>query len=164
MSILDWYEKREEFRKKFYEEKRYLSVIDSITGTCLDNDDYEGNWTDEIDEMFDFLFDNAYKIMPFEEEVVIKYKDKLISLFEIHGQGCFRRISEVEDEPKFHVNFEDIVKYYELNEKPYKSYVLEIINRALNAFEVMLDSDTIDLDGQKVNLNDIRIYIEENLK
>ena len=52
--------------------KKNLKSIEDIVGTDINNDDYEGNWTDEIDEIFSFLYYDAYDIMPFEEEVIIK--------------------------------------------------------------------------------------------
>mgnify|MGYP000863931258 CR=1 FL=1 len=164
MNILDWYEEKERFRKEFYDKRKYLTTIEDIVGVCIHNDDYEDIWTDEIDELFSFLFDNAYKIMPFKEKIIIKYKDKFISLFEIHGQGCFRSIDKVDKVPKKYVNFEDIVKYHEIKEKPYRSYVMEIINRALNTLKIALDSETIDLGGNRIKLDEVRKYLDENLK
>lgn len=161
MDNLSWYIKREALREDFYKRKKYLSLIDDIVGVNIDNDGYcDDRWNNEIDEMFDFLFDNAYKIMPFQDEIVISYKDKYVSLFEMHGQGCFRRISEVIEEPSKYISFSDIVRYYEFKEKPYKSYVSEIVDRALSTLKVANNSDCIVIDNTEINIDEVKDYIK----
>ena len=163
-SMMSWHKKRQEFNEKFYEEKRYLTTIEKIVDKEIDSDEYKGDWNFEIDEMFSFLFDNAYKIQPFCEEIAIKYKDKFISLFEIHGQGCYRRIETLEEKPEVYVEFKDIVKYHETGEKPYGCYVMEILDRGFEMIDIATDKLYVYIDGEEIDLIDVRSYLYNNLK
>lgn len=159
--IVEYHRKRERKRRKFYEEKKYLNLIDTLMNRDIDSDDYRepSEWTNEIDEMFSFLYDNAYALLPFDEEVVVRHNNAFISLFEMHGQGCYRRISKVKKEPREYVLFDDIVRYFEAGEKPYKNKVLETINQALDTLEVALKG----VDNNYLDVDDVREYIKENL-
>ena len=164
-SLLKWHEERQKFNENFYKEKKYLTAIEKIVDKEINSDEeYRGNWDSEIDEMFSFLFNNAYKIQPFCEEIAIKYKDKFISLFEIHGQGCYRRIELLKEEPEVYVKFEDIVRYYETKKKPYGCYMLEIIDRGLDMIDIATSGHYVYIDEKEIDLNNVRNYIYKNLK
>lgn len=157
---MKYYERIEKFREKFYNEKMYLE-IEKIINKDINNDDYKEDteWTDNVDEMFSFLFDYAFDIMPFEEEVNIRHNDEYINLFEMHGQGCFRSISTLDEIPDEYVNFSDIVRFYETKEKPFKSHVLEVVNKSLDVLEIAMEG----IDGASTDIDKIREYVINNL-
>lgn len=127
--ITEWYEEKEKFKKEFYNRKKYLTIIDKVFNKYMDNDNE--SWDFDVDELFSFLYDNVLSLSADIdeedfEEVFIKYKEKYLKLFEIHGQGCFRSISTTTEEPEAYIKYEDIIKYYETKEKPYRTYIMEI--------------------------------------
>lgn len=117
--IIEALEKKFNEKREFVDNKEYLNVIKDIiekgdiNSDCNDGDN---QWKGEFDLLFDFLYDNASSISVFDEEhynpIYVKYENKLIELFEIHGQGCYRRIRVLNDEGliKYHTDFEDIIE------------------------------------------------------
>lgn len=111
---------------KFVTEERYVDLLTKLTEKMpvISTDDDE--WTEEIDFLFDFLVDNAEKAKgalgyDYNKEVFVEYEGKIINLFEMHGQGCFRHLSvhNIGDEAVepckdiLSVAYEDIIEYVE---------------------------------------------------
>lgn len=159
-------ETRDKKRKDFIDEKKYLELIDFLIDNELDNNHYQEPqlWTNEIDMMFDFLYSNAQALEVFNDdwdgELLIKYEDKYISLYEIHGQDCYRRIaSAIRSHPVNCVNFDDIVKFVEEGVKPIRTQVLQVANMALNSLEVISSQLNLSID-----IYEIKEYLINNLK
>lgn len=159
-NIIEAYNKRTQEIDNFYKCKKYMVLIDDLMEQEINNQDYSepDKWTTEIDTMFDFLFDNAAELIDFEDEVVIEHKGKYLELFEMHGQGCFKRICPVKKPNEF-VSFKDIVCFEEFKKKPMKSEVLNIVNLALESMEVMSNGFEMDID-----FNQVKDYLRLNLK
>lgn len=165
-NIFDSYSEKELRRSRFLESKGYYLMINNIFDEVsvrgnIDSDDPEDVWTNEVDIMFDFLFYNAGKILPFEEEAFIEYKGNFICLYEMHGQGTLRGIQRVQTRPRKFAEFKDIVRYHEFGKRPFKSYVIETINRSLSALRGALDSDYIAIGEEKIEIERVREYIED---
>lgn len=167
--ILSQYEQREFNEKEFIEQKKYLVLIDKVIDKCLDNQDYQepSRWTEEIDILFDFLYDGALqliiKTLNFDDEVVISYKGNLISLVEMHGQGCFKCIQPVinpadMEYPEYLVDFDDIVNYYENGFRPIRTKMLETIFVALDSLQTITEHYKASVD-----IDEIKEYLQENL-
>lgn len=121
-------------------------------------------WTDDIVLVYDFLYDNAESIHHFiGDDVIIKYKDIYITLFEMHGQGCFQSITIDKEEKYDYVPFNHIEHYVETGEKPMRYHALETIDKGLNAIRA-IQGDMIEPSDVNIDLNDIWIYLLENLK
>lgn len=163
MKLNKWYEEREKFNGKFYSEKMYLTSIERFLELNHANN-AEVTWDFEIDELFSFLFNNANQLHSFEDTIVIKYKETYIELFEIHGQGCFRNVNTPVEETLECVCFNDIVKYFETNEKPFKSYAMSVVSRALDTLEYAFNEDSINVDEKVIKFDDIKKYLLKNLK
>lgn len=163
LSAVEYLEKIEKEKKEFHEQKRYKN-IDLLLGKDINTDDYNNDdWTDSVDEIFSFLYEKAYELVPFDKEVIIKYKDEYISLYEIHGQGCYRSVNSASEEDCLRINcieYEDIISYYKTGKKPIKNKVVEVTHHALDLLEIALkgtDNDFIDIKMAKD-------YISKNLK
>lgn len=162
-NIIDAYNERAKKAEEFYECRKYLVLIDDFMCQDISNQDYyseEDKWTEDIDMMFSFLYENANELMLFNDETVfVEHKGQYLELFEIHGQGCFRRICPLKETPQVSVKFEDIVKLEEYNQKPIKSDVLKLVNIALDSLgtvskglDINIDIDTVK-DYLRLNLN-----------
>lgn len=167
--VLSRYEQREIDEKEFIEHKKYLTLMDEIIDKRLDNQDYQepSRWTDEIDILFDFLYDGALQLiiksLNFDDEVVVNYKGNLISLVELHGQGCFKCIQPVinpadMEYPEYLVDFDDIVKCYENGFRPIRTKVLETIFVALDSLQTITEHYNTSVD-----IDEIKEYLQENL-
>ena len=164
-NIYSWYEERCEVTKKFYEEKKYLTAIDKVVDEYIDIENQK--WDSEIDELFNFLYKKAFELsltLDDTEDIYIKHNDKYIRLFEMHGQGCYKSIGIVSDEPKTFVSYEDIINYHETGKKPYKVNVIAVINRGLDTLETALNSDKINIENETLSFFEIKKYLIENLK
>ena len=167
--VLSRYEQRELDEKEFIEQKKYLSLIDKIVDKRLDNQDYQepSRWTEEIDILFDFLYDGALQLiiksLNFDDEVVISYKSNLISLVEMHGQGCFKCIQPVTNPadmecPEYLVDFDDIVNYCKNGYIPMRTKILKTVFVALDSFKVVTEHYNTSVD-----IDEIKEYLQENL-
>ena len=167
--MLSKYEQRELAEKEFMEQKKYLPLINEIIDKQLDNQDYQepSRWTEEIDMLFDFLYNGALQLiiksLSFDDEVVVNYKGNLISLVEVHGQGCFKCIRPVRnpadmEHPEYLVNFDDIINYCEHGFRPTRTKVLETVFVALDSFKVITEHYKAP-----VYIDDIKEYLQENL-
>jgi len=154
LDIMRYYREREKIAEKFYDEKKYNELILKI----IDKDNDSENWDIEDDIMFSFLFGKAEELAGIEEEVNIRYEDKVINLFEIHGQGCYRRFKII-DSADYCIDYEDLVEFHETGKKPLKYTVLDILDRAFDTLSCAHNSEVIEINGQKINLEEVKYYI-----
>lgn len=155
-SIISHYENRAKFKDEFYKDKKHLTGLDGIT-KYIDNQSYGDVWSDEMDELFSFLYDNGGQVDFFNDEdtINIKYKDKYYSLCEMQGQGCYRSFNILEDEPDSYINFKDIVNYHDFKKLPYNINVLQLIYRGFSAIKAVNGENCIELNYEKFNLDDV---------
>lgn len=163
--IIKEFEKIRKIEEEFINKKKYINVIEEVLNKNIDTDPYEEPkvWTEDVDLLFNFLYDNACEIsilgQDFDGTIYIKYKDKYISLFEIHGQGCYRRISTLDNKPVDFINFDDIVAYVENGIKPERVKILELVNLALDSMGFISEGLNLDIDIEYV-----KQYLRENLE
>ena len=137
------YEKKQGEYDDFVREGKYVEILEEIIrkGKQIDNDSYaEPNpWTADVEMLFDFIFNSAHEMRKFDTDVFIKYKDKYISFFEIHGQGCYQSISIHNECEGIYINFQDIISYQKTGQMPYKYEALNLIHKAIDALKVAVD-------------------------
>jgi hypothetical protein len=150
----------------FIDKKEYIKVLNSVIGKSINNYTSE-QWTDEIQMMFDLIYDNALELivksLSFDGEIILNYKGNLISFVEFCGQDCFNSIMPVEkygdiEYPEYLVDFEDLEKYILTGEQPKRNYVIKTIFLALDALELFYNHYDTQID-----IDEIRAYIYENL-
>lgn len=163
--VLKYYRERELKEDEFYRDKRYLTLIEDMIDNNINSDDYlePKKWTGDIDNMFSFLYNNAQYVgvlgEDFDGTLNVKYKESYISLFEMHGQGCFRSIETLRDKPENYVLFNDIVEFVETGVKPVRTQVLDVVNLSLDSLEAISDGLELEID-----IKSIRNYLSINLK
>lgn len=156
-SIINHYENMAKIRDEFYNNKRYVTGLDRITG-YIDNQSYDDDvWNDDIDELFDFLYDNGGQVDFFNNEntINIKYNNKYYSLCQMHGQGCYRSFDILEEKPDSYIDFEDIIIYYNFSKLPYNVSVLQLIYRGFESIKVTHGSTYIEINGERFNLDEV---------
>lgn len=154
----------------FYAEKRYLNGLEHIAEQ-VDNQSYNDKWTDEIDNIFDFVYSNGLEIslgdisfVNDENYLYVKHENKYYELIELYGQGCYQSIAPTDEVPLYYVDFEDIVRYYETGKKPLNVNMMELVRRGLAAVEAVNGGNHIvDINNEKVSLNDVYEYVLERM-
>ena len=164
-------DRAEEEYQKFKDSKAYLQVLEQLTGQSIDNEDRD--WTDEVQQLFDFIYYNGINISPLRaygedvDEFTLQYKEHYWIFFQVYGQGCYECIASTDDYTEEIlanvVSLEDIEKYTETGIKPLKIQAIELIQVGLNNLEHF--SRIYDINyKQHATIDEIKHYIRENLK
>lgn len=166
-TISSRYEERDKYSEKFYKEKLYSKAIDKIGDKYIDTEC--DNWDCEMDELFNFLYNNAFQLITQLneedfEDIYVKYQDDYIRIFEMHGQGCYRLIEKTSVKPTAYVKYEDIVIYCEEGIRPYKANIMDVLMRSLDTLETALSSDEIKIENETLQFSEIKKYLINNLK
>lgn len=167
--IIERIQAEEKIIKEFKESEGYYSVLNSWNEELKSKNSFQldstnhKTWSNDIELTFDLLRENALETHHFNTDtVVVKYDDIFITLSELHGQGCFQFINVSKELQEDFVDFDDLKKYMSSGIKPTKYYVLDIIEKGLNAVEAIQGS-TIIIDSQEVQLDDVWSYLLKNL-
>lgn len=155
--------------RDFIESKKYIEVLDSIVGKCVDSDDYREptRWTDDVQMLFNVIYNSALdlivKTLDFDDEIIINYKGNLMSFVEMHGQGCFQSISPIEkygdiEHKEYIVDFDDLENFMLTRKQPKRLYVMKTVFLALDSLELFNNHYGVDVD-----IDEIKDYIQENL-
>ena len=122
-------DRAEEEYQKFKDSKAYLQVLEQLTGQSIDNEDRD--WTDEVQQLFDFIYYNGINISPLRaygedvDEFTLQYKEHYWTFFQMYGQGCYECITAASTDTTNVVSLEDIEKYTETGIKPLKIQAIE---------------------------------------
>lgn len=151
--------KRQNKENKKFRQGVYKDVLEdvAIEGNFIDSD----SWNNEVESLHSLLIDAAEILNFVEDEVMISYGDKIITLGEMYGQGYYgyikvNSVDEIELNNNNILAFDTIEDFIESGLKPQRTIILENIQKGLKAVEAIKGEDSC--------YDEMWEYIKKNLK